>query len=90
MPSTTNFSLSEYTFEEFCELQLEYVYGLRTDKGATRIYQIKEIGVERVLIHLVKRHINGGKGKTLWYFDNEEYPNVACLYEAYMKKACGV
>jgi len=85
--------MTELTFEEFCQLPLEYRMGVTFDTGALRVYRNdkhmlrKEVDTKRN-----KRTGEWGLGKAYWYldFDEREFETPDQCYVAYMEKVCGV
>ena len=84
------------TYEEFCEQPMEYVAGISFDWGASRMYRNNELGIQR---EVITKRIRNDDIYSGWYDPKEylfldgvegEHANLACLYEAYMRKVCGV
>ena len=77
---------------------MQYVYGMSGDFYAARRYIDADLGVVKEVVTKRKRpgDIYGGwKEPELCFYlvdDPQDvwYPNVALLYEAYMRKICGV
>lgn len=87
--------MKELTFEEFCELPMEYVHGIAADWGAMRLYRNEEYGLQK---ELVTKRIRKGDIYSGWrdgevgFFvdgDDREFKTVDQLYVGYMEKACG-
>jgi hypothetical protein len=88
----------ELTYEEFCNLPFDYVFGMTTDVCAARRWVCKEYGLVKEII--TDRKIPGDvyagwkNPRVCFYMDDEPlsvwYPNNEVLYEAYMHKVCGV
>jgi hypothetical protein len=83
----------ELTYEEFTSQPLQYTMGIRTDKGAQRMYRNEELGIQRET-HTPYSERTGewGKGIVAYFIDGDdtEYHNAAMLYEGWMRKVCGV
>lgn len=84
------------TYEEFCEQPMEYVSGISFDWGASRMYRNNELGIQKEVITKRIRNDDIYSGwhepEVYLFLDGVEgeYANSACLYEAYMRKVCGV
>ena len=88
--------MKQLTYEEFCQLEMAVMISLRGDWGVHRVVRNAEHGFQREVIRFYKHRgdIYGGfkEPKIFWFLDDDDnvYANHACLYEAYMKKVCGV
>jgi len=86
--------MKEYTFEEFCALQLEYTFGMCFDWGAHRMYRQNDIGMQKEVVTKRNRKndiYSGWKdGEVYFYLDGDEntYRTADQVYVAYMEKAC--
>lgn len=84
------------TYEEFCNTPLTHTMGLTGDWGSHRMYRNEAIGIQKEVVAKRKRHgdiYSGWKdGEAYFYMDRDprEFANVACLYEAWMARVCGV
>jgi hypothetical protein len=81
--------LSDITFEDFCKLPMVYVQGLRTDKGAHRVYINKEYGLQKELVtRFSQKTFKWGKGKLYFFLDGDKttYKSAKECYEALIKK----
>lgn len=86
-------ALSELTFEEFCQKPLTYTMGMRFDDGAQRMYRNEELGIQKETITpFNEKSFSWGESKVGYFLDGDDttYPNAAALYEAWMRKVCGV
>jgi hypothetical protein len=85
--------MTELTFEEFCELRLEYRRGITFDTGAGRLYCNDKHGLQ-VEVHTDRNKRTGewGKEKRYWFVDGDSrhFETIDQCYVAYMKKVCGV
>lgn len=85
--------MKELTFDEFCELPMQYTWGLSLETGAFRQYSNSQTGVARETY--TPRNPDTGKwGKTkVWYYfkgNKEIYKTSDQIYLAYMEKVCGI
>jgi len=85
--------MKELTFEEFCELKIEYRTGITFDTGAGRLYRNDKHGLQ-VEVHTPRNKRTGvwGKGKRYWFVDGDDrcFETSDQCYVAYMEKVCGV
>ena len=85
--------MKELTFEEFCELKIEYRTGITFDTGAGRLYRNDKHGLQ-VEVHTDRNKRTGvwGKGKRYWFVDGDDrcFETSDQCYVAYMEKVCGV
>lgn len=86
----------QLTFEEFCQLPLQYTLGFSGDGGAQRMYRNEEIGLQKE-VHTKRKHhgdIYGGWcDPVVAYFldgDERKFDTPIQVYVAYMEKVCGV
>ena len=87
----------ELTFEEFTSQPLQYIFGMSGDLCAARRYINEDLGIVKEVVTKCKRagDIYGGwKKPEVCFFMTDDplnvwYPNVAMLYEAYMRRVCG-
>lgn len=81
----------ELTYEEFCALPFEYVFGMHGDLYAVRLYRNIEYGLQRQL-HTPRSNGEWGTGVWSYFLDRDarEFANVAEQYMAYMEKVCEV
>lgn len=87
----------ELTFEEFTAMPMQYIFGLTHDKYAARRYINEDLGIVKEVVTKRKRAgdpYGGWKEPEVCFFMTDDpkdvwYPNVAMLYEAYMRKVCG-
>lgn len=87
--------MRELTYEEFCKQPLQYTRGFVTEVVAMRMYRNEDLGIQKEVITRRKgRDIHSGwhDGKVHLFLDGVEgeHANSACLYEAYMRKVCGI
>jgi len=85
--------MTELTFEEFCELKIEYRTGITFDTGAQRMYRNDKHGLQvEVYTDRNKRTGVWGKGKRYWFVDGDSraFETSDQCYVAYMEKVCGV
>lgn len=88
--------MRELTYEEFCAQPLTYTIGMVGDWGAQRLYRNEQLGIQKEVFTKRKRFgdIYSGwrKAKVHLFLDGVEgeHANSACLYEAYMRKVCGI
>ena len=88
--------MKELTYEEFCALPYQYVFGLNGDSGAHRIHANKEYGFQ--IDTITKRKVAGDiysgwkKEKRIYSLrgDKRDFKTPDQLYVAYMEKACGI
>jgi hypothetical protein len=85
--------MNELTFEEFCELKIEYRTGITFDTGAGRLYRNDKHCLQ-VEVHTPRNKRTGkwGKGKRYWFVDGDSraFETSDQCYVAYMEKVCGV
>lgn len=87
----------ELTFEEFTAMPMQYIFGLNHDQYAARRYINEDLGIVKEVVTKRKRAgdpYGGWKKPEVCFFMTDDpkdvwYPNVAMLYEAYMRKVCG-
>lgn len=88
--------MKELTYEEFCELPMTYVQGLRFDWGAHRMHRNEEHGIQRETITKQKRKndiYSGWKDPKIVFFldgDDRQFDTSDQVYVAYMEKVCGI
>ena len=85
--------MKELTFEEFCELPLQYTMGITFDYGAQRLYRNDKHKVQKeVYTGRNKRTGEWGLGKAYWFVDGDPrtFETSDQCYVAYMEKVCGV
>ena len=85
--------MTELTYEEFCALPLQYMYGVTADKYAIRQYNNMDHGFgKEVNTPFNSRTWTWGKPKVVYYLFNDErnFTTPDQLYVAYMEKVCGV
>lgn len=88
--------LKELTFEEFCNLPLQYYQGMSFDWGAMRLHRNEDIKLQKETVTKRKKKdciYSGWKTPEISYFldgDEREFKTVADVYVAYMEKVCGI
>lgn len=88
--------MTELTYEEFCAVPLDYRMGLIGEGGAQRLYRSEELRIQKEVYtpRLTYGDIYGGWGEPSVVFfmdgDPREFRNGAELYEAWMRKVCGI
>jgi len=85
--------MNELTFEEFCELKIEYRMGITFDTGAQRLYRNDIHGIQTEVYTKRNKHTGvWGKGKQWWFIDGDSraFETSDQCYVAYMEKVCGV
>jgi len=85
--------MKELTFEEFCELKIEYRMGITFDTGAQRLYRNDIHGIQtEVYTKRNKQTEEWGTGKRYWFVDGDErtFETSDQCYVAYMERVCGV
>jgi hypothetical protein len=83
--------MTELTFEEFCELPLQYTFGIMFDNSAQRLYRNDKHKLQKeVYTDRNKRTGEWGLGKAYWFLDFNEgsYESVDQVYVAYMEYVC--
>lgn len=88
--------MKELTFEEFCELPMQYTMGTTGDWGAHRMYRNEDAKLQKEVVTKRKRHgdLYGGwkDGEAYYYLDGDPntYRTPDQVYVAYMERVCGV
>lgn len=85
--------MNELTFEEFCELPMQYTMGLRLEKSARRMFRVNCIGLQKEIVTPYNPKTDKwGVGRTYYFLDNDKrcFDSVDQVYVAYMEKVCGV
>jgi len=88
--------MTELTYEEFCAQPMTLCIRLVLDDGTQMLYRNEELKVQREVF--TKRKVKGDiysgwkPSKSYFFLDKDPnmYHNPAELYEAYMRKVCGV
>ena len=83
----------ELTFQEFCELPMQYTMGLRLEKSARRMFRNNEVGLQKEIVTPYNPITETwGIGRTYYFLDDDKrcFDAVDQVYVAYMEKVCGV
>lgn len=88
--------MKELTFEEFCELPLQYTFGLTFDWGAHRIHRNYDIGLQIETVTKRKKFgdiYSGWQDQKRYFFlagDDRQFDTIDQVYVAYMEKVCEI
>ena len=88
--------MKELTFEEFCQLPLQYTLGRSFNWGAHRMHRNDDIGLQVETVTKRKKVgdiYSGWKKQERAFFldgDNRQFDTIDQVYVAYMEKVCGV
>lgn len=88
--------MKELTFEEFCNLPLQYTLGMTFDWGAQRMHRNDDIGLQVETVTKRKKWgdiYSGWQDQKRSFFldgDNRQFDTIDQVYVAYMEKVCGI
>jgi hypothetical protein len=84
--------MQELTFAEFCQMPMELVWHISTDKQHLLSKFNKETGVLRHTVTRINRRGEFGKSTTTYSLEGDSRTFTAPdqVYVAYMEKVCGV
>lgn len=86
----------ELTFEEFCQLPMQYTLGMSGDYGAHRLHRNEAAGIQKETFTRRKRQgdiYSGWAESNITYFmdgDERQFETTDALYVAWMEKVCGI
>ena len=80
------------TYEEFCDVPMQYTLGLRLSDGAQRLFRNEKLGIQKEIATSYDEYwMEWGVGSVSYFMDGDpnEYANAAELYVAWFRKNFG-